>query len=59
LDLSTFTTLGLSGGGPFALANAAVGGDRVKGVGVASGAGPFEFVPNALDELSDIEIVFD
>ena len=32
-----------------------MGGDRVTGVGVASGAGPFEFVPNALDELSDID----
>jgi hypothetical protein len=35
------------------LAAAAVDGDRVTGVGVASGAGPFELVPNALDELSD------
>ena len=55
LGLGAFTTLGLSGGGPFALAAAAVGGDRITGVGVASGAGPFEFVPNALDELSDID----
>jgi pimeloyl-ACP methyl ester carboxylesterase len=55
LGLGAFATLGLSGGGPFALATAAVGGDRVKGVGVASGAGPFEFVPDALDQLSDID----
>jgi pimeloyl-ACP methyl ester carboxylesterase len=55
LGLGAFTTLGLSGGAPFALAAAAVGGDRIKAVGVASGAGPFEFVPNALDELSDID----
>jgi pimeloyl-ACP methyl ester carboxylesterase len=55
LGLAAFATLGLSGGGPFALAAAAAGGDRVKGVGVASGAGPFEFVPNALDQLSDID----
>ena len=55
LGLGAFTTLGLSGGGPFALATAAIGGDRVKGVGVASGAGPFEHVPNALDGLSDID----
>ena len=47
LGLGAFTTLGLSGGGPFALATAAVGGVRVKGVGVASGAGPL-IVPNAL-----------
>lgn len=55
LDLGAFTALGLSGGGPFALAVAAVGGDRITGVGVASGAGPFESVPHALDELSDID----
>ena len=55
LGLGAFTTLGLSGGGPFALAAAAVGGDRIKGVGVASGAGPFEYVPNALDKLSEID----
>jgi len=55
LGLGAFTTLGLSGGGPFALATAAIGGERVKGVGVASGAGPFEYVPNALDGLSDID----
>jgi pimeloyl-ACP methyl ester carboxylesterase len=55
LGLGAFTTLGQSGGGPFALAAAAIGGDRIKGVGVASGAGPFEYVPNALDKLSDID----
>jgi pimeloyl-ACP methyl ester carboxylesterase len=55
LGLGAFTTLGLSGGGPFALAAAAIGGDRVNGVGVASGAGPFELVPDALDQLSDID----
>jgi pimeloyl-ACP methyl ester carboxylesterase len=55
LGLETFASLGLSGGGPFALAVAAAGGDRVAGVGVASGAGPFEFVPNALDGLSDVD----
>jgi len=55
LGLDAFSTLGLSGGGPYALATAAVGGDRINGVGVASGAGPFELVPNALDGLSDID----
>jgi pimeloyl-ACP methyl ester carboxylesterase len=55
LGLGDFATLGLSGGGPFALAAAAAGGDRVTGVGVASGAGPFEFVPNALNQLSEID----
>lgn len=53
LALGSFSTLGLSGGGPFALATAAVGGDRVARVGVASGGGPFEFVADALNELSD------
>jgi pimeloyl-ACP methyl ester carboxylesterase len=48
MALRSFSTLGLSGGGPFALATAAVGGDRVARVGVASGGGPFEFVPDAL-----------
>jgi pimeloyl-ACP methyl ester carboxylesterase len=55
LGLRGFATLGLSGGGPFALAAAAVGGERITGVGVASGAGPFEYVPHALDDLSDID----
>jgi pimeloyl-ACP methyl ester carboxylesterase len=55
LGLGAFTTLGLSGGAPFALCAAAIGGDRITGVGVASGAGPFELVPHALDELSDID----
>jgi pimeloyl-ACP methyl ester carboxylesterase len=55
LGLATFATLGLSGGGPFALAAAAVGGARVTGVGVASGAGPFELVPGALEQLSEID----
>jgi pimeloyl-ACP methyl ester carboxylesterase len=54
LGVGAFATLGLSGGGPFALATAA-GSDRVTCVGVASGAGPFELVPNALDRLSDID----
>ena len=55
LGLGAFSTLGLSGGGRFALATVAIGGDGVRGVGVASGAGPFEHVPNALDGLSDID----
>jgi pimeloyl-ACP methyl ester carboxylesterase len=55
LGLGAFATLGQSGGGPFALAAAAAGGGRITGVGVASGAGPFEYVPNALEQLSDID----
>jgi pimeloyl-ACP methyl ester carboxylesterase len=53
LGVTRFATLGLSGGGPFALATAAVGGERVTRVGVASGAGPFQEVPGALAELDD------
>jgi pimeloyl-ACP methyl ester carboxylesterase len=53
LGVSRFATLGFSGGGPFALATAALGGERVAGVGVASGAGPFQQMPGALDILDD------
>ena len=54
LGLGRFRVTGLSGGGPFALATAVVAGpDRVRAVGVASGAGPFREVPGALDQLSD------
>lgn len=48
-----FRTTGWSGGGPFALATAALAGVRVPAVGVISGAGPFQLVPGVLDELSD------
>jgi pimeloyl-ACP methyl ester carboxylesterase len=51
LGLGRFATFGWSGGGPFALATAAVAGDRVTTVGVACGPGPFEQVPGALDGL--------
>lgn len=53
LGIDRFATLGQSGGGPFALAAAAVLGDRVTRVGVAAGPGPFELVPGALDLLDD------
>jgi pimeloyl-ACP methyl ester carboxylesterase len=53
LGVARFATLGLSGGGPFALATAAIGRDRITSVGVASGAGPFQQVPGALDALDD------
>jgi len=54
LDVERFATLGMSGGGPGALATASVvPGDRVTRVGVASGAGPFQHVPGALGELDD------
>jgi pimeloyl-ACP methyl ester carboxylesterase len=51
LSVARFATLGMSGGGPGALAAATVPGDRVIRAGVASGAGPFQLVPGALDDL--------
>jgi len=53
LGVDRFAALGLSGGGPMALAAATVPGGRVTRVGVASGAGPFQRVPGALDGLDD------
>jgi pimeloyl-ACP methyl ester carboxylesterase len=53
LGVGRFATLGQSGGGPFSLAAAAVLGDRVRRAGVASGAGPFDRVPDALDALDE------
>ncbi len=53
LGVARFATLGMSGGGPGALAAATVPGGRVIRVGVASGAGPFQLVPGALDDLDD------
>ena len=53
LGLERFRTTGWSGGGPFALATAAIAPGRVQAVGVIAGAGPFQLVPGALDGLSD------
>jgi pimeloyl-ACP methyl ester carboxylesterase len=53
LGVARFATLGISGGGPGALAAATVPGGRVTRVGVGSGLGPFQQVPGALDELDD------
>lgn len=53
LGLDCFSTLGWSGGGPFALAAAATLGARVLRVGVASGPGPFQEVPGALEQMSE------
>jgi pimeloyl-ACP methyl ester carboxylesterase len=52
LGIGELFTAGWSGGGPFALATAARAPGRVRGVGVMSGAGPFQRVPRALDQLS-------
>ncbi|MGB6059243.1 MAG: alpha/beta hydrolase [Microthrixaceae bacterium] len=53
LGLDRFSTLGWSGGGPFALAVAATLGERVVRVGVASGPGPFQQVPGALEQMGE------
>ena len=53
VGVARFATLGMSGGGPGALAAATVPGGRVIRAGVASGPGPFRLVPGALDELDD------
>jgi pimeloyl-ACP methyl ester carboxylesterase len=55
IGLDQFRTTGWSGGGPFALATAALAGPRVPAVGIIAGAGPFQLVPGALDELSDAD----
>jgi pimeloyl-ACP methyl ester carboxylesterase len=53
LGISGFAASGQSGGGPFALACAAVLPDRVTRVGVLSGAAPFQQVPGLLETLDD------
>jgi pimeloyl-ACP methyl ester carboxylesterase len=53
LGVARFATLGMSGGGPGALAAAAVPGGRVIRGGIASGTGPIQEVAGELDELDD------
>jgi pimeloyl-ACP methyl ester carboxylesterase len=53
LGLERFRTTGWSGGGPFALATAAIAPERVQAVGVIAGAGPFQLVPGALERMSE------
>jgi pimeloyl-ACP methyl ester carboxylesterase len=55
VGVDRFATLGFSGGGPGALAAAAVGDGRVSRVGLASGAAPFQLVPGLLDELDETD----
>jgi pimeloyl-ACP methyl ester carboxylesterase len=55
LGVGQFAPLGLSGGGPYALATGLVAGARVARIGVASGAGPFQEIPGALEGLSEID----
>jgi pimeloyl-ACP methyl ester carboxylesterase len=52
LGWSTFGTFGSSGGGPYALATAAVAADRVTQVVVAAGPGPTEEAQSP-DEVAD------
>ncbi|TSD97506.1 alpha/beta hydrolase [Gordonia rubripertincta] len=53
LGLDRFAVFGWSGGGPFALAAAALMPDRVTGVGVSGGPGPALDVPGARELLTD------
>jgi len=53
LGIEDFATLGHSGGGPFSLAAAAALDGRVSKAGVASGGGPFERVPGAMNSLDE------
>ncbi|WP_104522908.1 alpha/beta fold hydrolase [Blastococcus atacamensis] len=57
LGLDRLAAFGWSGGGPFALAAAAVMGERVSAVGVASGPGPFQQVPGAMEKLEESDRV--
>lgn len=52
LGLDGFATLGWSGGGPFALAAAALLGERVTRVGVACANAPFQEMPGAMDSFT-------
>lgn len=53
LGVDRFATLGWSGGGPFALAAAALAGERVTRVGVACGPAPAQEMPGALDAFTE------
>lgn len=53
LGVARFAAFGLSGGGPGALAAATAADTRVTRVGIASGTGPFQLVPGALDAFDD------
>lgn len=52
LGIDEFVANGWSGGGPFALATAAVAPARVMAVGVMSGVAPLQLRPGAIDGLS-------
>jgi pimeloyl-ACP methyl ester carboxylesterase len=53
LGVDEFRTTGWSGGGPFALATAALAGARVPMVGVMAGLGPFQLIPGSMDGFAD------
>jgi pimeloyl-ACP methyl ester carboxylesterase len=53
LGVAQFAVLGVSGGGPGALAAAAVPGGRVVRVGIAPGTVPFGLLAGAPDDLDD------
>lgn len=53
LGLDQFATFGWSGGGPFALAAAAVLGERIVRTGVAGGIAPLQLLPGGVEGLTD------
>ena len=56
LEIDSFAVLGYSGGGPFALAAAALLPERVHGVGLVAGVGPLDR-PGARESLSKTDVV--
>lgn len=54
LDLDRFAVLGQSAGTRYALATAAVLGDRVTSIGCASGDAPLRAVPGSFDDFDDV-----
>ncbi len=56
LGLERFSVLGWSGGGPFALATAALLGDRVTRVGISGGLAPVDQMPGAREALDENDL---
>ncbi|MBS9373993.1 2-hydroxy-6-oxononadienedioate/2-hydroxy-6-oxononatrienedioate hydrolase [Rhodococcus sp. B50] len=57
LEVGNFAAFGWSGGGPFALAAAAVLGERVTRVGISGGPAPAQHVPEAREALTENDLL--